>query len=198
MRRILALCLAVASTCSPGFAETDWLPTNVRETLQQQIVEKLLAIDETGNVTPERALEGARTTVEVVAAKLESLGIERVIDMAPAYPDLELPSSGTNSLDAIVAYQLCSVPFDHEYADASPRENRYDLRAWGLVLSASVYVVSSYLRQAYLEAGVTDEQAEALLASEAVASLRARIQGSEELLQSVKEQCSDPIATLMQ
>lgn len=198
MRRILALCLAVGSTCSPGFAETDWLPTNVRQTLQQSVAVKLLAIDETGSVTRERALEAARTTVEGVATKLESLGIERVIDTAPAYPDLELPSSGTNSLDAIVAYQICSLPFDREYADDSARENRYDLRAWGLFLSASVYVVSSYLRQAYLEAGVTDEQAEALLASEAVTSLRARIQASEELLQSVKERCRDPVVTLMQ
>jgi hypothetical protein len=194
---MLALFLAVVSVSAPGFAAMDWLPASRSEVLQQSVAEKLLAIDEEGRLTPERALMAAQTTVEGVGAKLESLGLEKVIAMAPAYPDLELPTSGTDSLDAILAYQICSVPFDHEYTDESPREHRYDLRAWGLFLSASVYVVSSYLRQAYLEAGVTDEQAGALLGGEAVTFVRARIEGSQELLQSVKEQCGDPLVTFM-
>jgi hypothetical protein len=197
MTRIPALFLALASLCAPATAEEIWLPAHVRESLAQSIAEKLQAIDEDGKVTPETAMAAAQTVIGGVGAKLESLGIAKVIDMAPAYPGLELPTTGTNALNAIVAYQLCSVPFDHEYRDDSPREHRYDLRAWGLFLSASVYVVSSYLRQGYLEAGVTDEQAQAHLGGEAVTSLRARIDGSDELLQSVNEQCGDPFVTFM-
>lgn len=197
MRRMLALFLVLTSLDAPAVAEMGWLPAHVRERLEQSIAEKLQAIDEEGKVTPETALAAAQTTVGGVGSKLESLGIEEVIDMAPAYPDLELPTTGTDALNAIVAYQLCSVPFDHEYNDDSPREHRYDLRAWGLFLSASVYVVSSYLRQGYLEAGVTDERAQALLGGEAVTSLRARIEGDDELLQSVKERCGDPFVTFM-
>lgn len=177
MRSILALILVLASLCVPAVAEMGWFPAHVREGLEQTIAVKLQAIDEEGKVIPETALVAARTAVEGVGTKLESLGIEEVITLAPTYSNLELPTTGTDALDAIVAYQLCSVSFDHEYRDNSPRENRYDRRAWGLFLSASVYVVSSYLRQGYLEAGVTDEQAQALLGGEAVTSLRARIDG---------------------
>ncbi len=198
MRRLSALSLALASLCTLALAQSRWLPAPAREKLERSLVEALQAVDEEGRMTPETALQAARTVVDGVGATLESLGLEAVIERAPVYPGLELPATGTAALDALVAYQLCSVPFDHEARDDSPREGREDLRTWALLLSASTYLVSGYLRQGYLEAGVTDEQAEALLRSDAVASLRARIEASPELLQSVKQRCGPPFLTFLQ
>lgn len=198
MKRASALLFAIAATCSPSFAQFDWFPASAREALQSSVAQKLQAIDEDGKVTPEDAAQAGRVVVEGVGTKLESLGRAKVIAMAPSYPNLELPRSGTGALDAIVAYQICSVPFDLDYADETPREHRYDMRAWSLFLSASVYVVSSYLRSGYLADGVTDEEAQALLGGDAMTSLRGRIQRSQELRRAVERRCADPLANFLQ
>ncbi|MEN8180731.1 MAG: hypothetical protein ABFS39_19210 [Pseudomonadota bacterium] len=178
-------------------AETDWFPSEERQAMAQNVAAKLKAIDTEGKLTSERALEAARVGIEGVASNLEALGANGVIRMAPTYAGINLPASGNKALDAIAAYQLCSLPMDAHYNDASPRENRYDERAWGLLMSMSIYIVSTYLRPAYLASGTTDAQAQALVHGEAMNSLKAEIRSSKDLLFSTQNHCSAPLIQLM-
>jgi hypothetical protein len=196
-RPVFALLLTPALTTVPTTAQSEWLPTAARDAAVRDVVEKLEAIDTESRLTPEVALEAARAGVHGLAAKAEELGAERLIALTPVYPDLGLPSSGSTALDAIGAYQLCSLPMNAIYADDSPRANRFDERTWALFLSLSVDIVTAYLRPVYRDEGWTDARARAFLDSSEMKFLRDQIRTSRELLQSTKDRCSEPLIELM-
>jgi hypothetical protein len=184
---------------SSGARSAALLAPEHRETRRshEKVATKLAAIDTDDRLTPEREAEAARAAVDGVAAKVGSMGQEAVIAIAPTFPGLQLPRSGNPALDAIAAFQLCSLPMDASYHDDTPREHLYDERAWSLFISAAIFVTSSYLRLGYLEAGVSDEEAEAFLGSEAMTALKATIGGSQENLDSTESRCADPVLILM-
>lgn len=179
-------------------AQNDWFPAPAREGLKRDIATKLAAIDTEDRLSSERELAGATLVVNGVSAKVESLGRDALIRLAPRFPGLELPTSGNRALDAIAAFQICSLPMNAIYADDRPREHQFDMRTWALFSAASIYIASGYLRPAYRTAGVSDEDAETFLTGEAMTALKTRIGTSQKLLAMTKQHCATPITTLMQ
>ncbi|MEN8174777.1 MAG: hypothetical protein ABFS23_03385 [Pseudomonadota bacterium] len=194
----LVACLSGIFLSNLLYAETDWFPQVARQAMIQDIATKLSTIDTEGKLSNERASETARVLVNGVSAKAENLGADGLIKLAPVYPDLDIPASDNPPLDAIVAYQLCSLSMDAFYSDDTKREHKYDERAWGLFLSASIYIVSTYLRPYYLDTGVTDAEAQELLHGDAMNALKHRIKVNTELLRYTMNRCEEPLTALVQ
>ena len=176
----------------------EWLPAAVRASLIREVEAKLGAIDTDGKLSPERIHEAAQVSVDGVAARLDVLGAERVMAMAPSFPELGMPAGGTEAVEALAAYQICSLPMDLTYANDTPRPNRYDERAWALFLAVSIYVVSGFLRPQYLAEGIGDEEAQALLEGEEMRAIKARVRTDGDLLRLVRDRCADPLLEIMQ
>lgn len=198
LRRIAVFAMLPGILALPLHAQNDWFPAAAREGLTRDIASKLAAIDTEDRLSSEKEFAGATMVVNGVSAKVESMGRDALIQLAPRFPGLELPTSGNQALDAIAAFQVCSLPMNAIYADDTPREHRFDMRTWALFSAASIYIASGYLRPAYRAAGVSDEDAEAFLTGEAMTALKTRIGTSQQLLAQTKAHCATPITTLMQ
>lgn len=199
MRRLASLSLFLfLGIHVVAFAQTDWLPSEVRSAMAREMAAKVTAADTEGRVTEEQALEGGRAGVEGLVVKVESLGVDGLARLAPTFPELNVPKSGSPLLDAIALYGVCSFPMDAMYADDSPRDGAFDQRVYASFMSMSVVIVSAYLRSQYLTAGITDEQAKAFLASDAMGAMAYRIKSRVELLQHAMNRCAGPLSTLME
>lgn len=199
MRRLtLGSLILVLLSVQAVAAQSDWLPAEVREEMAREIAAKLEAIDVEGRLTEEEALVPSRAGVAALAEKAESLGAAKLIGQAPTYPDLEIPTSGQTALDAIAAYGMCSFAMEAVYADETPREGRLEQRTTATFMSMSIVIISARLRPHYLAAGVTDEQAEAFLAGEAMNAVAYRVQTDQELLQYSMNRCAGPLTVLME
>jgi hypothetical protein len=192
---LLILVLSLAPSTS---AQTEWLPKEVAEAMAQQLGASIRAVDVEGKVAPGDELTGARKGIADMVARIDALGVDGVMQMAPEFSGIELPPSGQPHFDAIARYGVCSFSLDAVYSDDSIREDALGQRVSAAVMSMSIPVISAFLRHHYLAAGATDEEAKDYLAGEALNAISAQIQTSPELLQSTMNQCALPLSQLLE
>ena len=65
-----------------------------REVMAQELAVNIRAVDVDGKVAPGDSLSGARLGIEGMVDRIDSLGVERMLEIAPDFEGIELPSSG--------------------------------------------------------------------------------------------------------
>jgi hypothetical protein len=194
---LFALLSALIALPSTLHAETEWLPPEVAEAMAQQLTVNIRAVDRDGEVAPGDSLNSARLGIAGMVDRIDSLGLDRMLELAPDFEGIDLPPSGQPHLDAIARYGICSFSLDAVYMDESPREGGLEQRVTAAVMSISIPVISSFFRHHYLAAGTTDEAAKDFLAGEALNTISAEIQTSADLLQSTMNRCATPLTEIM-
>lgn len=198
IRVTVAGLLSLACLSSGGVAQVEVAPGEGREAFVAFLAERLAEIDTEDRLPLEDEVAAARVAVDGISGRLAELGVEAVVGKAPKHGVVEMPRSGEALLDAIADYQLCMVSLDAIVQDTSPRESAFQERSSALFLSASVYLVSNYLRAAYLEAGITDERAVGYFQSEPMTAVGARVADDPALRSGVLAACGPVLTELWQ
>jgi hypothetical protein len=192
MRKALASLLVVLLSASPLLAVSTWLSEEVKNGLAVKLGESLKLIGVGADLGAAERLEGARTGIEQMMARLEAVGADAVVAGAPGFESIELPVTDERFERSIAAYGVCSLPLHQELA-ADDRERFYV--AFGEI---AVIVISAFLRDAYLAEGGTDEALKLYLTSEQMEELSYEVQADEGLRTHVNERCAEPLGVLMQ
>lgn len=174
----------------------DWLPNEVRQVFAQRLAEQIRGVPgfEEGEA---EVLEKARATIDGIAESIRRLGIEGLIEMAPAHPGLELPGEAPPPLVAIGRFGLCSAFLQEVYHDVNGSGYSIEDRVSSAVGLAVLPLVSGPLREVLLAQGLTDEQMKAYLGGEDANALFQRVWNDRELLAATRDQCNPAIRRLV-
>lgn len=189
---MVLVAVPVRGTAPP--AREAWLPPAVQDGAASQLAARM---DEAGFGGADEAqiLKGARQTVDAIATQIETMGEEGVLENAPTFPGLELPSAGQRHLDAMAGYQMCNVVLFLQHAERDQRdENARVTAAMGLT-SFTLAVVS--LRHPFLAEGHEQAEIEAFLTSPAMNPASERIQQDPAVREAVEGRCTPALLALL-
>ena len=98
---VSAVLLAAAPIlCAAPPARETWLPPAVEDGAARQLGARMTEIG-IGGPDAAQTLEGARRAVDAMATQIETMGEEGILQTAPEFPKLSLPSAGQRHLDAM-------------------------------------------------------------------------------------------------
>ena len=141
-------------------ASSTWLPPQASAGLAGQLAERLA-----GN--PDRPptnelLAAAATEVARLRAVLDGWGEGGVLERAPVFAELTLPSSGQRHLDAMARYQVCTMALALDLSAARTDAAR---RQAAIGMTAMTMAVL-FLRQPYLARGNDPESIRTFMVDE--------------------------------
>lgn len=195
MKSFAITMLAVSMLAAPLSASEEWLPAAVAEGLAQQLGERMTQAGLTGSGEG-RVIDSAREAVAGMRQHLDAWELGGVLENAPRFPELELPASTNQYVDAMTRYSLCNLVLFRVFADPAFREDRraMSISTYGLTGMTMAIV---RLRDPYLQEGGTDATMEAALTRPELGSLMEEIQKDEDLLLHVERQCRPVVLTLL-
>ena len=187
----LSVALLFATSYPALGTEWDWLPTAAEEGLARQLVEGFAKANVAANASEDERLQAARKGIGLIAQRLETMGVDGVLDAAPSFEGLDLPRTGSRVVDAIAAFGTCSLPLHFELA-ADDGE-----RLYVAIGEVAVVVISAFLRHGYLSQGGSDEDLARLLNTEEFAAFSLKVQQDPDLRAKVNSACAGPLGMLM-
>lgn len=185
------LCFLLAASCSV-LAQQNWLPARVEAGVVDQLVARLEAIGPSPVKDLAALKAGMQLVVRQVRARLESWGEKGILDRAPAFPTIELPTAKQRHLNAMGRYQACNWVLMNQQGESYDRETRRN----GAVASTAVTMAVIYLRQPFLKQGGKAEQIEAFLTGAAMDRPFNQVMGTPELVSYMEQQCQPLITEL--
>jgi hypothetical protein len=170
------------------------LPPAVEDGAARQLATRL---DEAGFGGSDEAqsLDRARQIVDGVATQIETMGEEGVLENAPTFPELELPSASQRHLDAMAGYQMCNVVLFLQHAERDQRDENSRVTAAVGLTSIMLAVVS--LRHPFLAEGHEQAEIEAFLTGPAMNPPFERIQQDPAVREAVEDQCTPALLALL-
>jgi hypothetical protein len=173
-----------------GQAMAPW-PAEVLEGLAMQLAERL---EPTMPKDP-AVLADARTRVQGVRERLDRWGEKGVVDRAPSFPDLALPTAGQVHLDAMARYQVCTLALAVRLNDTRSDQERRQLA--GGVTAITMAIVS--LRHPYLERGHSPDQIRSFITGGAMErATAALLKGDAAVRRHVDGKCAAVIKALVE
>lgn len=191
LRHRMVVVFGLLLTASSADGQREWLPEPAVEALAEQLVEGFGRANVAPEATEEERMRAARNGIGQIAQRLETMGVEGVLGVAPVFEGLEVPRTGAPIVDAIAAFGTCSLPLHFELA-ADDGE-----RLYVAVGEVAVVVISAYLRTAFLRQGGSDEDLARLLDTEEFSEFSTKVQQEEELRARVNSACAGPLGMLM-
>jgi hypothetical protein len=174
----------------------EWLPPRVQRGAVEQLATRFME----ANVGPQDAgirEDGARQVIERLRTRLESWGEAGVVEHAPDFGDIGLPTTGQPLVDAMARYHACNMLALTQHLDRESQTQVNPRMTAALGLSAySLAVV--YLRTPFLVAGGSPATIEALLAGEEMATALKRFQDEPETMTVLSEKCGPLLAELLE
>lgn len=189
MRRMwLALsgCLWLAATAHAQYAPT-WLTPANEEQVVQGFAAKLAALPSASR--PEHTLEEARRTVRELRARIDHLGLNNVLALAPTVPGAEVPALSHPLLTAMARYTLCKIPIGavSQYGTPDDKDGRRRLAATVDILW--IDAAFAFLRYHYYQQKGTDEEMKRQLTLPALNGIVARVESSAATAREVVQHC---------
>lgn len=191
MRAIaIGLIIALLSTlpAAAASAQKSWLPPHVEEGFAQQLAERMKLLGGGEPRDPEGLLEGSRRIIRSMRGVVESWDEAGVLERAPRFPELEVPTSGNRILDAMAAYQICNMILylQLHHPDFEVDDNGRLTSILGL---SSLTMALISLRQPLLDSGRSMEDIEPFLAGPELEVINEGIQGDADVRSHVEAQC---------
>jgi len=174
-------------------AQGQWLPPQVQQGLAEQLAGRLASIETGGEASRSVVAEQSRRAVTAIGGVLGSWTDAVVISKAPSFSQLTMPSANEPALQAMAAYQMCTMTQFMRFESGTDASNR---RATILGLTATTMAVLR-LRQPFLESGGTMERVEAFLTSDDMAALLKALQTTPALMTHVEQQCQPIVRELV-
>jgi len=192
-RSALATVVLAGLTLSPPMvaSDSDWLPEPVRDAVAQELIQRMQPIETGPEIDPEERFAAARRGVDDIVERLDSWGLDGLLDRSPDISALDFPPTRKAIPAAIGRWGACSLGLYEELA-----EN--DEQLFYIALSnVSVMMVSAYFRHAYLEDSGTDDELKVYLTSNAFAAIEAQMAENPDLRGEVNEQCGPALSALL-
>jgi hypothetical protein len=183
---VVLLLAAASARC-----ERDWLPGPVEDGLARQLVEGFAKANVATGASEQERLDAAHKGIDLIAQRLETMGVDGVLKAAPLLEDLQIPRTGSTLVDAIASFGTCALPLHFELA-ADDGE-----RLYVAIGEVAVIVISAFLRHEYLREGASDEDLARLLNTEEFAEFSLGVQRDTELRGKVNAACAGPLGLLM-
>jgi hypothetical protein len=194
---IAAIVLAMAPDAFAQPAAT-WLPAAAEEQAARVLAQQMSGLSAAAGRPSEQLLEGARQAVQGVGERLEGLGVEGVIRLAPAFTNYNAPLLSHPILTAMSRYALCRFPMEVVAEDVSLDKEMPAQRVAATIGLLWLDAANLYLRFHYHTQGGTERQIEQQLSLEPIESLAARVQTDVETAQDVANQCGPVLEQFMQ
>jgi hypothetical protein len=175
-----------------------WLPPAEEEQAAQVLAERISALAASAGRSPDRVLDGARQAVRGVRERLEGLGVDGVIDLAPAFTRYEAPTLSHPIITAMSRYGICRFPMEIVADDASLDRDLPAQRVAATIGLLWIDAANRYLRFHYHTEGGTEREIEQQLSVEAIESFATRVQTDLETAQDVANQCGPVLEQFMQ
>jgi hypothetical protein len=194
MRLSLAF-VGLALTAAPLSAQSqpDWLPPAALEGLAQALAPRLAHID----IGIEKALllPAAKDAAAEMRLRAETLGVDKLMALAPRLPDLKLPMKNQPHLDAMARLGMCTYYLEARYA--APGDADVDARLEAALGPLALAVATVYLRHAYLAGGGSDAEIKAYLAGDPLNVVASAVQRDPARLQYTATQCRAVVSALL-
>lgn len=174
-------------------AQTAWFPAAAQEGLSSDLAARLAHIDV--GIEQAKLLPAARVGVGEMRLRLETLGAEKLMALAPRFPDLKLPMTGQRHLDAMARLGLCTYHLEARYA--APGGADVDARLDAAMGPMALALSTMYLRHFYLADGGTDEKIKTYLDGDAVNAVAFAVQKEPALMQYTARECRAAVSALL-
>jgi hypothetical protein len=195
------VCAAIVwAVALPALAQpaATWLPPSAEEQAAQLLAGRMSKLGATAGRTPENLIDGARLAMQDVRERLDSLGVDGVVRVAPPLSNYKAPILSHPILTAMSRYALCRFPMQAIAEDASLDREMPAQRVAATVGLLWLDAATLYLRFHYEAQGGTERQIEQQLSLEPLESLAGRIQTDAAVAQDVANQCGRMFDQFMQ
>jgi hypothetical protein len=174
--------------------QAGWMPEAAVEGLAGEFAKRIQQAKV--DIAPEKLLPAARVGVELLRDRLQDLGEQRLLGMAPALPRLKLPAAGQPHLDAMARYGMCTYYLESLFANL-PSGADVDTRLDAAMGPLSLAVTTMYLRHYFLAGGGTDAQIKDYLAGNPLNAVAFAVQKDPKLLDYTATECRSAVSALL-
>ena len=175
-----------------------WMSAAAEEQGARVLAEQMSRLGAAAGRPPELLLDGARQAVQGVRDRLEDLGVEGVVRLAPAFANYGMPALTHPILTALSRYALCRFPLEVVAQDATLDKDMPAQRVAATIGLLWLDAADLYLRFHYQVQGGTEGQIQQQLSLEPIESLAARVQTDAATAQDVASQCGRVLEQFMQ
>lgn len=181
--------VVAAAQQQPG----SWFPPGMREGLARELTARLEHIDI--GIAKADLLPVSRRAAAEMGLRLDTIGVTKLIELAPRFPRLDLPLTGDQYLDAMARLGLCTYYLEARYAEPSAhdQEARLDAALGPMALA----LATGFLREPYLRQGGTDETIKVYLAGDPLNAVVATVVNDPELLRYTAGECRGVVSALL-
>ncbi len=198
MRRIvtLSLALTLGSAALAVAAERSWLPPQVAEGVARQLAGRMDQVGLVPQGADERTLPRTRKMIEAMAAGIEARGESGLADLAPTFPNLDLPPTAQRQLGLMARYNVCNMALYRQFLDPAFRDDKNAAFTSTLGLTA-VALAIIYLREPYLASGGDPKELEGHLTDPRLQPVLDAIQKDLEVRAAVEKACEPAVTALV-
>lgn len=190
----IAIVLAQAAT---GQIPQNWLPTHVQENAAKEFANKVSALGIGKDKSEEEMLIGGRKMVGDIRSRLESLGRDGVIALAPEIPSYPFPSPADPILAAMSKFALCRFPVEVVAKDETLVGQESRQRFASTIYLFVLDLTNLYLRMQYYAQGGTEPEIKTALTGEPLDGIAATIQTDTAASQTVMNECAPQLGELL-
>ena len=190
--RSAALSLLVGA---PAVAQDEgWLPAAVQDGLVQQLTARMAA--KGFGIDAASRQQGAEELVEGVRVELEKLGASGLMEAAPAFAQLPIPSTGQQHLDAMARFQVCNLSLMLLHEDPAFDQDA-EARQMAVSGLTAMTMAVLFLRQPFLEAGGEEAQIAELLGGEELGPILQGLKSDQPTRDRVDVECASVLDLLL-
>jgi hypothetical protein len=193
--RTNAWILLVALVLIPvrGLAQAGWFPANARAGVARDLA---LRLEKVGlDIEQDQLMPAARAGVEEMGLRLETIGEKKLMDLAPRFPQLDLPVAGQPHLDAMARLGVCTYYLEARFAKPSGAD--VDERLNAAMGPPMLALSTMYLRHFYLAEGGTDKAIRDYLMGDSLNTVVFEVQQTPELLKYTATECRAVVSALI-
>ncbi len=192
---MLAL-LPLAQT-AVGQAPQQWLPPHVAENAAKEFAKKVSDLGVGKDKTDEEMLIGGRKMIGDIRSRLEELGRDGVIALAPQIPSYPFAAPQDPILSAMSKFGLCRFPIEVVANDQTLVGQEARQRFASTIYLFLLDLTNLYLRMQYYAEGGTEAEIEEALTGDPLDGIAETVQTDAGAGQTVMNECAPQLGELL-
>lgn len=197
IRGVCAALTMLLIQSAAGQSPPGWLPENVEENAAADFARTVSALGIGKDKSEEEMLIGGRKMIGDIRSRLESLGRDGVIALAPEIPSYPFPAPADPGLAAMAKFALCRFPVEVVANDETLVGQEARQRFAATIYMFLLDLTNIYLRMHYYAQGGTEPEIKEALTGEPMDGIAATIQTDAAAGQTVMNECAPRLGELL-